>query len=35
MKGYKLWDTASRKVVYSRYVVFIEVRRKSEPKKMV
>jgi hypothetical protein len=32
MKGYKLWDLASRKIVYSRDVIFREVRRKSESK---
>jgi hypothetical protein len=31
MKGYKLWDHASRKTVYNRYVVFREVESKSEP----
>jgi hypothetical protein len=30
MKGYKLWDPASRKIVYSRDVVFRDVGRKSE-----
>jgi hypothetical protein len=30
MKGYKLWDPASRKTMYNRDVVFREVRRKSE-----
>jgi hypothetical protein len=30
-KGYKFGDPASRKTVYSRDVVFKEVRRKSEP----
>jgi hypothetical protein len=35
MKGYKLWDPASWKIVYSRGVVFIEIRSKSEPKKIV
>jgi hypothetical protein len=35
MKGYKIWDLASRKIVYSRYVVFIEIRRKFEFKVVV
>jgi hypothetical protein len=30
MKGYKLWDLASRKIVYNRDVVFREVGSKSE-----
>jgi hypothetical protein len=30
MKGYKLWDPASRRTMYSRDVVFREVRGKSE-----
>jgi hypothetical protein len=30
MKGYELWDYASRKIVYSRDVVFREVESKSE-----
>ena len=30
MKGYKIWDPTSRKIVYSRDVVFIEVKRKFE-----
>ena len=29
MKGYKLWDHASRRIVYSRYVVFREFRGMS------
>jgi hypothetical protein len=35
MKGYKLWDLASRKTVYSRDVVFREVEGKSELKEVV
>jgi hypothetical protein len=35
MKGYKLWDPTSRKKVYSRDVVFREVRSKSEPEEIV
>jgi hypothetical protein len=35
MKGYKLWDHASRKTVYGQDVVFIEVKRKFEPEEMV
>jgi hypothetical protein len=35
MKGYKLWDPASRKTMYNRDVVFREVRSKSEPKEIV
>jgi hypothetical protein len=35
MKGYKLWDPTSRKIVYNRDVVFIEVGRKFESKVMV
>jgi hypothetical protein len=35
MKGYKLWDPASRKIVYNKYVVFREVRRKYESELMV
>jgi hypothetical protein len=35
MKGYKLWDPASRKTMYSRDVVFREVRRKSDSEVMV
>jgi hypothetical protein len=31
MKGYKLWDPASRKTMYNRDVVFIEFISKSEP----
>jgi hypothetical protein len=35
MKGYKLWDPASRRTVYSRYVVFIEVESKSNLEEVV
>jgi hypothetical protein len=35
MKGYKLWDPASRRTMYSRDVVFREVRGKSEPEEVV
>jgi hypothetical protein len=35
MKGYKIWDHASRKPMYNRYVVFREVEIKSEPKEIV
>jgi hypothetical protein len=35
MKGYKLWDLASRKVVYNRDVVFREVGRNFEYEVMV
>jgi hypothetical protein len=35
MKGYKLWDPASRRTMYSRDVVFREVRGKSEPEEIV
>jgi hypothetical protein len=35
MKGYKLWDPASRKTMYNQDVVFREARRKSESKLMV
>jgi hypothetical protein len=31
MKGYKFWDLASRRKVYSRDVIFREVRGKSDP----
>ena len=27
LKGYKLWNRVTRKVVYSRYVVFREVKK--------
>jgi hypothetical protein len=32
MKGYKIWDPASRKKAYSRNVVFREVGSKTDPK---
>jgi hypothetical protein len=35
MKGYKIWDPASRKAVYSQDVVFREYGRKSESELMV
>jgi hypothetical protein len=35
MKGYKLWDPASRKTVYNRDVVFREVIGKSELEEIV
>jgi transposase InsO family protein len=35
MKGYKLWDIASSKTMYSRYLAFREVRSNSEPKEIV
>jgi hypothetical protein len=35
MKGYKLWDPASRRKFYNRDVVFIEVRGKSEYEEVV
>jgi hypothetical protein len=35
MRGYKLWDIASRKKVYSRDVVFREFKSKSKHKKIV
>jgi hypothetical protein len=35
MKGYNLWDLASRNTVYSRYVFFREVGSKFEPKEIV
>jgi hypothetical protein len=35
MKGYKLWDSASRKTVYSRDVVFREFRSKFEPEEII
>jgi hypothetical protein len=35
MKGYKLWDPASRKTMYSQDVVFREVGSKSEPGEIV
>jgi hypothetical protein len=35
MKGYKLWDIASRRIVYSRDVVFIDVGGKSEHEEVV
>jgi transposase InsO family protein len=35
MKGYKLWDPASRRTMYNRDVVFREVRGKSESEKFV
>jgi hypothetical protein len=35
MKGYKLWDPASRRTMYSRDVVFREVRGKSKPEEVV
>jgi hypothetical protein len=31
MKGYQLWDPASKRTVYNRDVVFTEVGDKSEP----
>jgi hypothetical protein len=34
MKGYKLWDPASRKILYSRDVIFKEVGSKSEPEEI-
>jgi hypothetical protein len=35
MKGYKLWDPASKRTVYSPDVVFREVGGKSEPEEVV
>jgi hypothetical protein len=35
MKGYKIWDPASRKIVYSPDMVFREVGIKSKPKEIV
>jgi hypothetical protein len=35
MKGYKLWDLASRRTLYSRDVVFREVRGNSNPEEVV
>jgi hypothetical protein len=35
MKGYKLWDPASRRTMYNRDVVFKEVGGKSEPEEVV
>jgi hypothetical protein len=35
IKGYKLWNPASRRIVYSQYVVFREVRGKSELEEVV
>jgi hypothetical protein len=35
MKGYKIWDPASRRMVYTQYMVFIEVIAKFEPKEIV
>jgi hypothetical protein len=35
MKGYKIWDLASRRIVYIRDVVFREVVGKSEPEEFV
>jgi hypothetical protein len=35
MKGYKLWDPTSRRTLYIRYVVFIQVRGKSDPEEVV
>jgi hypothetical protein len=35
MKGYKLWDPASRRTMYNRDVVFREVRGKSDPEEVV
>jgi hypothetical protein len=35
MKGYELWDPTSRKKVYSLYVVFREVRGKSELEEII
>jgi hypothetical protein len=35
MKGYKLWDLASRKIVYNIDVVFREFISKSEPEEIV
>jgi hypothetical protein len=35
MKGYNLWDHASRKTMYNREVMFREVRSKSEPEEIV
>jgi hypothetical protein len=35
MKGYKLWDPASRRTMYSRYVVFKEVVGKSKLEEVV
>jgi hypothetical protein len=34
MKGYKIWDPASRRIVYSCDVVFKEFRGKSEPEEV-
>jgi hypothetical protein len=35
MKGYKLWDLASRRTMYSQDVVFREVGGKYDPKEFV
>jgi hypothetical protein len=35
MKGYKHWDTASRRTMYSKDVVFREFEGKYEPKEVV
>jgi hypothetical protein len=35
MKGYKLWDPASRRTMYSRDVVFREVKGKFKPEEVV
>ena len=35
MKGYKIWDPASRKKMYIREVVFREFRRRSEVEEIV
>jgi hypothetical protein len=35
MKGYEIWDRASRKIVYSRDVAFREFESKSDTKEIV
>ena len=35
MKGYKIWDPASRRIVYSRDVIFTEFRGKYNPEEVV
>jgi hypothetical protein len=35
MKGYKIWDTASRRTMYSRDVVFREAGGKYDPEEVV